>query len=98
MKKALSAVVLAAAAVSAAAKDLYSSEEHPVSIVALALAAPIQLPPSNWDVKGLRLDLLYGDSHSVYGIDLGLAGHAGDEFAGVQACGLAGWVEGDRVA
>ena len=95
MKKMLSALALAAAVSSASAKDLYSSEEHPVTVAALALAAPIQLPPSNWDVRGVRFDLVYGDSHSVYGIDLGLVGHVGDAFSGIQLGGMVDWVEGD---
>jgi hypothetical protein len=32
----------------------------------------IQLAPENWDVYGIRLDLLYGENYHVAGLDIGM--------------------------
>lgn len=54
----------------------------------LALFAPLQVPSTAYDVKGLRLDLIWGINHDVYGLDLGLAGYATGNARGLQITGF----------
>jgi len=42
----------------------------------LSLIAPVQVPQATWDVKGLRLNILYGDCREMLGLDLGVAGRS----------------------
>lgn len=95
MMKKLGLVLFSAVAAGAAcARDLYSSEEHPGTPIEICLADPISLPQSNWNVFGLRLNLLFGQSFAVYGLDLGLAGRCRNKFVGLaaQTCN---WIEND---
>jgi hypothetical protein len=41
-------------------------------MVDLSLITPIQLYPREDDLRGVRLNLLYGEKHNVMGLDLGL--------------------------
>lgn len=60
-----------------------------VSPLALALVPAIQLPPDDWSVAGVRVDLLVGRNHDVWGIDVGLLGNeVSDDLEGVQFAGL----------
>ena len=94
MKKATLVLISAAVAGVACARDLYSSEDHPVTPVQLNLADPIAVPRSNWNVYGLRLNLIFGQSFGLKGLDLGFAGRCRDKFVGLaaQSCN---WVESD---
>jgi len=44
--------------------------------IMLSLVTPVQVPSANWDVWGLRLNLLYGECRDMIGLDLGLIGYA----------------------
>ena len=57
------------------------------------LASPLGLPWADRDVYGLRLNLLYGHSLEVAGIDLGLVGSNHGSFRGIQLNGF-NYVEG----
>ncbi len=77
----------------AAAKELYTAEErHYVTPIELDLASPLQLPQwapfSPWSVWGVRLDLIYGKSFCVYGIDAGISGYTLANVYGIQATGF----------
>ena len=50
------------------------SAEEPVSMtpVMFSLFNPAQVPSEDWDVGGLRLDLLYGKCRNLTGLDVGL--------------------------
>ena len=95
MKKCCLVALSIAIAGTAHSRDLYGSEEHPVTPLELCLAAPIQLPPSNWSVYGLRCSLFYGESFDVYGIDLGLVGYNANRMAGLQLAAAVDWIESD---
>lgn len=89
------AYACAASGAEYAGKDLYSAEEHPGTVLELALASPLQLPPANWNVYGLRLGAIYSESFRVCGLDAGLVGLARDSFSGIQFQAVADWTEGD---
>ena len=56
---------------------------------------PIQLYPDNYDVYGVRLNLLYGVNHSMYGVDMGFYSALKDNMYGVQLAGVACSRDGD---
>lgn len=95
MKKSSLVVLSLAIAGAASARDLYSSEDHPVTFVELGIATPIQLPLSNWSVNGLRWNLIYGESFDLYGLDLGLVGYNLGKMVGLQLMAAADWVDSD---
>lgn len=80
----------------------------PASIVAqenpfqIALVGPtMQLVDDDEDVRGIRLNFLYGVNENVSGLDLGLVNHTNGSMAGVQFGiinltdgGMTGWQSG----
>jgi hypothetical protein len=38
----------------------------------LSFVNPIQVPPADFDIGGLKLNLIYGESHDMIGLDIGL--------------------------
>ncbi|MFA4944053.1 MAG: hypothetical protein WC789_05060 [Lentisphaeria bacterium] len=55
----------------------------------LALAPPAQLPGEDWDVYGLRLDLIAGRCQELGGLDLGLGGNlASGSVRAVEVAGV----------
>lgn len=95
MKKLCVALSLALVAGFASAEDAYSLEvEHPVTYVEVGLAAPLQVPPSNWNVDGFRWSLFYSRSYKMRGFDLGLVGQCDDAFSGL-ALQTVNWVGND---
>lgn len=51
----------------------------------VALWHPTQLVPDDWDVYGLRMNILYGKNKNVWGLDLGVANTAEKKVRGIQA-------------
>ena len=49
----------------------------------LAIFDPVQVPPSDWDVAGLRLSILYGKCNVLKGLDIGLVNES-DYLQGIQ--------------
>ena len=102
MKKSSLVLLSMALAGSAAAKealaprDFFRPETHPVTYVEISLADPVQVPPANYSVKGIRWDIFYGNNFNVTGIDFGLVGRVNDAFTGI-ALTAADWVEGDAI-
>lgn len=78
MKKLL---VLVAVILVFAGIDSSASERTPFQ---LSLYAPVELFPTNYDVYGLSLNLLYGNNHDVYGVDIGLCNIVDNEMIGTQ--------------
>jgi hypothetical protein len=59
-----------------------------VSPVSVAIAPPIQFPPGDFNVTGVRASLLWGKHRSVYGIDVGLLGNITEQtFTGIAVAG-----------
>jgi len=63
------------------------AEETPPKITPLQLSVwnPVQLAPDDWDVWGLRLNMLYGMNRDLYGLDVGVFNLVRRDFAGIQA-------------
>jgi len=77
MKKAVSAIIFAAASAAFA-------ETAPVMV---SLVTPVQAPSSDVDVGGLRLSLIYGECGSFTGLDIGVVNRSAREFTGVAIGG-----------
>ncbi len=62
----------------------------------LSLVTPLQVPPRDFNVGGLRINAIYGECHDFDGLDLSaLVGRATGHANGFQAALLANVVEGD---
>lgn len=61
----------------------------------LSFAAPLQMVPENWDVAGIRINLLHGRNHNVGILDVGLLNETTDREYGLQIGGLWNSVRGD---
>lgn len=87
--------VVAVALVLTISTKTVSAEDTPMTPVMISLLTPAQAPSAEWDVKGLRIDLLYGRCQNLYGLDLGLVNHTVKQEAGL-AVGLVNYTE-DKV-
>jgi hypothetical protein len=64
-----------------------------------SLATPLQVPPSTWDVAGLRINLLYGECQNFAGLDIsGLVGRARGRADGLLLALVANVANGDGTA
>lgn len=68
--------------------------KHPYSPFMLSLADPMQVPPHDFDIGGLRISILFGQCRNFDGLDLGLAGRATGHANGLQSCAV-NVVDGD---
>jgi hypothetical protein len=68
------------------------AEETPMTPVMISLMTPAQVPTPEWDVKGLRIDLLYGRCQNLYGLDVGLVNQTVKKGVGL-AVGLVNYTE-----
>lgn len=60
-----------------------------ITPLSIGFVPPVQFPPDDFTVTGLRTSLLYGRHRSVYGLDIGLLGNITDQnFAGLAVSGL----------
>lgn len=58
------------------------------SPLGLSLFAPVQLPGEDFTVTGARINFIYGATHSVYGLDLGLVNETHQTMGGIQVGAL----------
>lgn len=59
---------------------------------------PIQFPPSDWDVTGLRISALWGQHRDVSGIDVGVLGNrTTGKFKGLAIAGGVNWTQGETI-
>lgn len=66
-----------------------SAPSSGVAPFAIALVPAIGLPANDWSVAGLRLNLLVGRHHDVWGVDAALLGNeVSEDFDGLQIAGL----------
>lgn len=67
-----------------------------VSPLAVGIINPVQFPPDDFNVAGLRLSLGWGDHRDVYGLDVGLLGNVTRQnFVGIGIAGGANITHGD---
>jgi hypothetical protein len=90
MKRLQMGAVLLALTVSGTA-TLFAGEV-PVTPVMVSLLTPAQVPSEGIDVKGLRLNLLYGRCQNMYGLDAGLVNHTVADQTGLAA-GMVNYTE-----
>ena len=58
------------------------------SPMGLSLFPPVELPPQDFTITGVRLNAIWGNHQHVYGIDIGgIANETLQEFAGIQIAG-----------
>lgn len=63
------------------------------------LVPPVQFPPSDYNITGLRTSLLFGRQRDMYGIDLGVLGNITDQnFVGLAVSGLFNITHGQTTA
>src|SRR6476620_11643640 len=66
-----------------------------LSPVAVSILPPLQFPPEDFSVVGVRASLLWGRHRDVYGVDLGLIGNqTKQDFVGVGVSGGFNWTQG----
>ncbi len=76
------ATLILAAALTLSLTAVAAGAEKPVNV---SLFNPVQLVNETDDVRGVRLNLIYGRNVNVTGLDIGfIAGHATGNFSGVQ--------------
>jgi hypothetical protein len=86
----LSALLCASAASAASAQDDRSYTPFMLSFV-----TPLQVPPRDFDVGGLRINLVYGECKDFDGFDISTVGRATGHGNGLQTALLANIVDGD---
>lgn len=60
-----------------------------LSPVAIAIVPPVEFPPKDFSVTGVRLSLGWGNHRDLYGVDLGLLGNTTEQdFVGAAVSGL----------
>jgi len=60
-----------------------------ISPVSVAIVPPIQFPPSDFSVTGVRASALWGNHRDMYGIDVGLLGNiTQQDFTGIAVSGV----------
>ncbi|HNX52680.1 MAG TPA: hypothetical protein PKI68_02930 [Pontiellaceae bacterium] len=65
-------------------QTVFAEEPAPMTPVMLSFANPAQLPAENYDVNGLRIDLLYGKCRNLTGLDVGLVNYATGRETGLE--------------
>jgi len=85
-----------ALALAAGIQTVSAEEPAPMTPVMLSLFNPAQVPSEDYNVAGLRIDLLYGKCRNLTGLDAGLVNHATGKVIGLEA-GLVNYVEKDFI-
>jgi len=67
-----------------------------VSPVGLSLFPPLQFPPADFSIVGVRGSLIWGHHRDVYGLDFAAIGNRTDQdFIGLGVSGIFNWTEGN---
>ena len=62
----------------------------------LSLATPLQVPSADFDVGGLRINIIYGECQNFDGLDIsGIVGRSAGHANGLQIAGIANVADGD---
>jgi hypothetical protein len=73
------------------------SSDPGFTIFQYSIFSPIQLYPDNYDVYGVRLNLIYGENNSMYGADFGFYSALKNNMYGVQLAAVACSRDGDAM-
>ena len=71
--------------------------DHPYTPFMFSFVTPLQVPTSDFDVGGLRINAIYGECQDFDGFDISTVGRAKGHGNGVQAALLANIVDGDGI-
>lgn len=67
-----------------------------VTPLSVGIVPPVQFPPADFMVAGIRVSALWGHHRDMYGLDLGLLGNITDQtFTGVAASGIFNYTQGE---
>ncbi|WP_413294228.1 LA_2272 family surface repeat-containing protein [Bdellovibrio sp. HCB185ZH] len=59
-----------------------------VTPISVSIAPPVQFPPQDFSITGIRLSALWGHHRDVYGLDFGVLGNITDQdFVGIGIAG-----------
>lgn len=73
--------------------------EAAMSPLGISIVPPLQFPPENFTVTGVRANLIFGNHHKVYGFDLGVVGNiTSQNMTGVQLAGGFNYNKGEAHA
>ncbi len=78
---------------------LASAVDAAVTPLSVGIVPPVQFPPADFTVAGVRVSALWGRHRDVYGIDVGLLGNITEQdFFGLGVSGLANHTQGRTTA
>jgi len=63
-----------------------------------SLITPTQVPPEDWEIRGLGINLIYGRSQAFYGLEVGLVNHVKGGMKGLQVGGIANIIDGPSMS
>ena len=67
----------------------FNSAQAALSPVSVAIIPPVQFPPSDFSVTGVRASVLWGQHRDLYGLDFGLLGNITEQsFTGIAVSGI----------
>lgn len=70
-----------------------------VTPLSVGLFPPVQFPPSDFSITGVRLSLLWGRHRDMYGVDFGALGNITEQdFVGIGLSGLVNYTQGQTTA
>lgn len=70
-----------------------------MSPLSVSIAPPIQFPPADFSVTGVRASVLWGRHRDLYGIDLALGGNITEQtFTGIGISGIFNYTKGTTTA
>jgi hypothetical protein len=86
--------MLAFAGMRALAMEATTPEPAGVSPFMFSLIAPAQVPAPDWDVYGLRINVIYGACRDLFGLDVGLVNHVTGTMKALQVGAIANISDG----
>ncbi|HEY8271995.1 MAG TPA: hypothetical protein VIG33_13980 [Pseudobdellovibrionaceae bacterium] len=67
----------------------FTAARAAVSPISVAILPPVQFPPGDFSVTGIRASALWGKHRDLYGLDFGLLGNITEQsFTGLSASGI----------
>jgi len=90
------ATVASAQSGGAAAPVAVAPDNGPYTPFMLSFTSPLEVPFRNFDVGGLRVNIIYGECENFDGLDLGLAGRVKGHGNGLQSNAI-NIIDGDGV-
>lgn len=67
----------------------FNSAQGAISPVSIAIVPPVQFPPGDFSVTGVRASVLWGKHRDIYGLDMGLLGNITEQtFTGIGVSGI----------